>query len=395
MPIDMPLWNAAQENKIAVIRALVQKFDPSQGTDNPIYTLDGEWSDDRFAQWLPRVGVTAWPRTESGRIQTDGDAFKLMYHIPGFESLHALKDSLFVIANAKLPIGPDSRNRPSLFPFGTATGRNAHRRSLFNAHAGMRSFMVFPPDKITVYLDWRTQEVGVVASQSDDRRLIEAYMGGDVYHQLALDCGLTTDRNGKRWKDENPDMRQRMKSLQLAINYGMSVPSLAKGLDRHPVIASAFIETHKRMHPRFWEWRENEMLRAMLDRQIESQFGWPLYLTNSPNKRTLYNFPAQSGGAEMLRLAAWLLCEAGLIPSMLVHDGILLELDTDEQVQHAIEIMRKAGRNTCNGLELGVDVDQRLVSGARYSDKRPMAKAMWRTIMQTLQEVGAIPKEAA
>ena len=57
--------------------------------------------------------------------------------------------------------------------------------------------------------------------------------------------------------------------------------------------------------------------------------------------RTLYNFPMQSGGGEMLRLAANLLCEAGLVPIMLVHDGILLELDNMEQVEHAKEIMRQ------------------------------------------------------
>jgi len=37
---------------------------------------------------------------------------------------------------------------------------------------------------------------------------------------------------------------------------------------------------------------------------------------------------------------------------MLVHDGILFELDNEEQVQHAIEIMRIAGREVCGGLEL-------------------------------------------
>ena len=42
----------------------------------------------------------------------------------------------------------------------------------------------------------------------------------------------------------------------------------------------------------------------MLDRRIESVFGWPLHLSTSPNQRTLYNFPMQGGGAEMLRLAA-------------------------------------------------------------------------------------------
>jgi DNA polymerase-1 len=206
---------------------------------------------------------------------------------------------------AKLPIGRDGRNRPSLFPLCTATGRNAHAKSLYNAHASVRSFMVFPQDTIGVYLDWRTQEVGIAAALSEDPTLIEDYLGGDVYHALALLCGLTTDTNPVRWKREYPEMRQRMKSLQLGINYGMGVASLAAGLDRHPVIASDFIERHKRRYPRFWEWRDSQVQAALLGRRIESVFGWPLRLTTSPNLRTLYNFPMQSGGAEMSPAGSW------------------------------------------------------------------------------------------
>ena len=151
-----------------------------------------------------------------------------------------------------------------------------------------------------------------------------------------------------------------MKPLQLGINYGMGVPSLARGLDRHPLIASDIIERHQRTYPRFWQWRENMVQAAMLERRIESVFGWPLRISTSPNKRTLYNFPMQSGGAEMLRLAAWRLCEAGIVPIMLVHDGILLEETDAEQIEHAKEIMRAAGRDVCDGFEIGVDVDQML-----------------------------------
>ena len=114
----------------------------------------------------------------------------------------------------------------------------------------------------------------------------------------------------------------------------------------------------------------------MLERVIVSEFdGWPLHISHSPNKRTLYNFPMQSGGAEMLRLAANRLCDADLVPIMLVHDGILFELDTEEQVEHAKEIMRIAGAEVCGGLEIGVDEDQKLIGGARYRDKRPVAIA--------------------
>jgi DNA polymerase-1 len=394
MPIDMPLWNLVQENKAAVIGELLRQFDPSYGSDDPIYTPEGSTEYARFERWLVRTGVEAWPRLESGRLDLDGDAFRLMYHVPGIEGLHALRDSLRVIAGAKLPIGRDGRNRPSLFPFGTATGRNAHRRSLYNAHAGMRSFMVFPSDTIAVYLDWRTQEVGVAAALANDQALMDSYNTGDVYHVLALQCGLTTDTDRHHWKKHNQKMRQQMKVLQLAINYGMGVSSLAKGLDRHPLIASNLIEQHRQAYHRFWQWRDDQVNVSMLERSCESVFGWPLHITTSPNKRTLYNFPMQANGAEMLRLAAWWLCEAGLVPLMLVHDGILLELRSEEEIAHAIEIMRRAGREVCDGFEIGVDIemDQR-VHGPRYRDKRPVAQKMWATVMDALGTVGADPHE--
>jgi DNA polymerase-1 len=207
-------------------------------------------------------------------------------------------------------------------------------------------------------------------------------------------CGLTKDNDRIRWKNTSPAERQRMKALQLGISYGMGVPSLAKGLDRHPLIASTIIEKHKRQYARFWEWRADQVTSAMLERQLDSVFGWPLYLSTSPNERTLYNFPMQSNGAEMLRLAAWRMCEADIISNMLIHDGVLIEASNEEQIEHAKEIMRAAGREVCGGFEIGVDVDQRLEQGARYRDKRPVAQAMWRTMMEALQAVGALPEGA-
>jgi DNA polymerase I-like protein with 3'-5' exonuclease and polymerase domains len=124
----------------------------------------------------------------------------------------------------------------------------------------------------------------------------------------------------------------------------MGVPTVAKRLDRHPLITSVIIEKHRRTYPRFWEWRDDMVQHAMLDRKIETMFGWPLYLSHSPNQRTLYNFPMQGNGAEMLRLAAWRLCEAGIVPSMLIHDGILIEARDEEQVEHTKDIMKSAGR---------------------------------------------------
>ena len=75
MPIDMPLWNLVQENRKAVIDALIHRFDPSHGSDNPIYSPEGEWSSDRFARWLVSAGIAEWPRLDSGALKLTGDAF--------------------------------------------------------------------------------------------------------------------------------------------------------------------------------------------------------------------------------------------------------------------------------------------------------------------------------
>jgi DNA polymerase I len=205
-------------------------------------------------------------------LKTDSKTMKAMYHVPGIEQIHGLRDAIRVFSSS-IPIGRDGRNRPSVFPFGTRTGRNAHRKSLFNCHAGLRSFMRFPEDSVPVYLDWRSQEPGVAAAFSGDARLIEAYRRGDIYHALAVLCGLTNDPDPVHWKKHNPEVRQRMKTLQLGINYGMSVASLSRGLERHNLIGSVIIDRYARTYPDYWSWRQRTVNKAMVRRRIVAPQG--------------------------------------------------------------------------------------------------------------------------
>ena len=96
----------------------------------------------------------------------------------------------------------------------------------------------------------------------------------------------------------------------------------------------------------------------------------------------------------MLRLATMRLCDAGIVPIMLIHDGILFEETDREKIELAKEIMRGAGRDVCNGLTIVVDLDQMLEGGARYRDKRPMAQQMRDTIMDVLVVIGAVQRKA-
>jgi hypothetical protein len=413
MRIDMPLWNLVQENKKAVITELLRRFDPSYGSEFPIYTPDGSWDYKRFEHWLATSGVHAWPRLPSGLLDVSGDAFRLMASaVPGAESLHALRDSIGFIQKARLPIGPDGRNRPSLFPFSTTSGRNAHARSPYNAHAAMRSFMLFDPGTVGFYLDWRSQEVAVAAALFDDEVLRAEYETGDVYHALARMCGITNIEDPLIWKSSNIRQRERMKPIQLGINYGMGVQSLAKGLNRHPLIAAEVLWLYKERHPKFWQGRLNVIEHALHEREIVTSQGWPLRIAHTPNQRSLLNHPMQAGGAAMLQEATIRLVDAGIIPAMLVHDGILFEEADRRRIPQAMEIMRTVGREICSGIDVGVDLDWSTlntkgvkidantdwaklpIGDHRYRDKRPMAKAMWATIMEILGSIGAL-KDAA
>ena len=60
MPIDVALWNLVQENKAAVVRALIRQFDPSQGSPYPIYTDEGEFT---YGAFRALAGLCAIHRT--------------------------------------------------------------------------------------------------------------------------------------------------------------------------------------------------------------------------------------------------------------------------------------------------------------------------------------------
>src|SRR5262249_54276519 len=155
------------------------------GTADPIYDEEGKWSTERFKRWLVSVGICYWPHLESGKLKLDKEAFESMYRYhPGIVGLHALRDSLNFISNARLPIGRDGRNRPSLHPLGTATGRNAHSKSAFNAHAGLRSFILFDEGTFGCYLDFAAQEMAIAAARSGDAAMRHDYETGDPHHAM-------------------------------------------------------------------------------------------------------------------------------------------------------------------------------------------------------------------
>ena len=111
---------------------------------------------------------------------------------------------------------------------------------------------------------------------------------------------------------------------------------------------------------------------AILNGQIVARFGWALNVGSDPNPRSLQNWPVQSNAAEMMRLAACMLTEAGIDVCCPVHDAFLVEgsaEEAEEIVQKTQQIMARASGILLDGFELRSDA-KIIMPGDRYHDER-------------------------
>ena len=134
------------------------------------------------------------------------------------------------------------------------------------------------------------------------------------------------------------------------------------------------------------------MNRAQLTGVTETVFGWRLHVSGGARPTSLLNFPMQANGAEMLRLAACLVTEAGIDVCAPIHDALLIEAPADgiaEAVATTSRLMTHASAVVLDGWEIGTDV-QIVGPGERYSD--PRGAVMWERITGLLENApGSTP----
>lgn len=285
-----------------------------------------------------------------------------------------------------LAIGADGRNRTLLSPFGARSGRNTPSNSkfVFGPAVWMRGLIRPPRGHGLAYMDWSGQEIAIAAALSGDERMIEGYQSGDPHMAFAKAARLApADATALT----HPAVRESCKTTNLGINYGMSAVGLALRLGVTPAVAQELLRKHHETYHRFWVWVEETVSSALLSNNMVSLFGWRLHIGAGVNPRSLQNFPMQSNGAEMMRIAAIAATEAGMAVAAPVHDAFLivspLERLNDDILQMR-QIMRKAGLAVTGGLE--VRVDAKVVRHPeRYMDNRGVA--MWSRARSLLGEL--------
>ena len=359
----------------------------------------GRFVEARFAAYLTKHGIP-WPRLESGRLALDDDTFRDQAKThPILLPLQQLRSTLGKLRLSKLSIGPDGRGRTMLSAFASKTGRNQPSTSkfIFGSAAWVRHLIKPEPGRAVAYIDFSSQEIAIAGALSGDAALWEGYEGGDPYMAFARRAGLVP-RDAT--KASHPAIREQCKQIVLGVNYGMMPESIALKAGIHVDRARELLRLHRATYRQFWRWVEGIVDKALLGFPLETVFGWRIqYPAGSGiivKERSMLNWPMQSHGAEMLRLALAAGVEAGLMICAPIHDALLLEAPIDEieaQAEMLAKIMGDAS-------ELVMGPGKRCRSDIkiiRYPDRfedEARGTTMFEVILQLLHEIENEPVAA-
>lgn len=334
----------------------------------------------RFLEYLNREGI-AWPRLPSGALALDADSFRDMARShPQLNALKELRSSLGELRLMDLAVGSDARNRTLLSPFSSRTGRNqpSNSKFVFGPSVWIRNLIAPPDGRALAYLDWKSQEVAIAAALSGDEALQDAVRTGDPYLSFARRADLAPD---DATKASHPEVREYCKVAVLGTNYGMGVGLLARQTGQSEIVAAEILRRLRTTFPVYFAWAQANVDRAQLLGVIETVFGWRLHVSAGTRPNSLLNFPMQANGAEMLRLAACMVTEAGIDVCAPIHDALLIEAradDIDQAVYTTSRLMTAASSLVLDGWEIGTDV-MIVGPGERYAD--PRGASMWTKVL--------------
>lgn len=390
IPLDMESFNLARKHwdtiKLAIIADVDREYDVYEGQTFKVA---------KFAAYLIEQRIP-WPMLESGALALGDDTFRSQAR--AFPQLGNLRELRHLLAGMRLTsytIGRDGRNRAFLNPYGSVTGRNqpSNSKFVFGSARWMRSFIKPGEGRGIAYCDWGNQEMAINAALSGDAALWNAYTSGDPYMAFAIQAGMAPPRSTKA---THKAVRQRAKGIVLGIGYGMEAESLAlaAGITRDE--ARELLARHRDTYRTYWNWIANIQDAGSLGFELRTRFHWTRRIKPGANinRRSLQNWPAQSNGAEMMRLACSALTEIGVNVCCPVHDALLVEFDAakaDETVALVQQIMGDMSELVLGGgRRVRVDADVVLYPD-RYHDEN--AGDMWDRVMRLARDAEA--REAA
>lgn len=381
VPIDTRSLARLEEHWETIKLSLIDRVDIDFGV------YDGlRFKTNRFADWLNAREIP-WPRLPSGALELRDDVFREMARIyPAIAPLRELRHTIGELRLFDLAVGSDHRNRCMLSAFRSKTGRNQPGNSafIFGPSCWLRGLIKPEPGRGIGYVDYSQQEFGIAAALSGDEAMIEAYRSADPYLKFAVQAGAAP--HGATKLSHGP-IREQFKTCALGVLYGLGEVSLGQKIGKTSSHARELLRLHQAVFPKFWRWSQAAVDTAILFGKLQTVFGWTIRTGSDINPRSLRNFPMQSNGAEILRLACSMLTEAGIRVCAPVHDAVLVEADLseiDQTVEVTRVIMEEASRSVLGGFTIGTDAKV-VRFPDRYMD--PRGEAMWEIVSDIVREL--------
>jgi hypothetical protein len=403
VPIDMQIFPhlADYHTWRAVRDAMVPKIGAQYGVF--VQNAAGDWtfSTERFKAYLQREGID-WPLLETGKLNLRRKTFENMTRgFPQLENLRQLKHARDKMRKVKLAVGNDGRNRTVLWPFQSKTSRTQPKSSfwIFSPAVWLRSLVKPAPGMAVAYIDYSSTEFLIAAALSDGHRgpvnnMLDMYRSGDPYTAFARTVGALPKhivRDTPEWKAGDYDaVRDKYKVMMLATQYGMQTTTLAARLGVSTLEAHEMLAQHRVVFSQYWAWSQDWVQHALQTGVMRTAFGWYRRTGITEfNERSIANWPIQSAGADILRVACIMAVRHGIRLLAPVHDAVLIEapidrIDTDVALMR--EIMRRASRVVLNRDASGtieLRTDYKIVRYPdRYSDKR--GAKIWDEVVELL-----------
>jgi hypothetical protein len=366
---------------------LIKEVDRQYGVFDGMSFREEHWD-----HWVEKQGIM-WPRLKSGRLALDDSTFKDMARVhPGeVRPMWELRKTLRRLKLDHLAVGHDGRNRTSLRPFASKTGRNqpSTNRFIFGSAAWVRSLIKPERGMGLAYVDYEQQEFGIAAALSGDPAMMEAYCTGDPYLSFAKQARAAPP---EATKASHPAIRDQYKLCCIGIQYGIRPRSLALRINGTVAEAAQLISDHRKVFSKYWQWSQENRRAAREIGLMRTISGWNLNVHAGTKEGTLLNFALQATGADMLRLACSMLIERGIVVCAPVHDAVLIEAPVEELdavVAECQDILTQASGIILNGFRLRTEVQE-----VRYPDRLmdPRGKRVWGWLCEKLGSPDALVK---
>jgi DNA polymerase I-like protein with 3'-5' exonuclease and polymerase domains len=296
----------------------------------------------------------------------------------------------------KLAVGQDGRNRTVLWPFKAKTSRTQPKASqwIFSPAVWLRSLIKPEPGMAVAYIDWAAMEFLIAASLSDGHtgpvnNMLDMYLTGDPYLAFAKRVGAVPRAATKA---SHSEVRDKYKTMLLAVQYGMSRDTLATRLGVSSFEAHQMLNQHHELFAQYWRFSDDFLQHALQTGVMRTAFGWTCRTGIVEfNERSIRNWPVQATGADILRIACILAARRGISLLAPIHDAVLIEAPTDRiqaDVATMREIMRRASQIVLNASAGGsheLRTDYTIIRYPDcYSDKR--GAKIWAEVLALLHQ---------